>query len=204
MRDRKIARLLARVMLAVGIVVLGYCAYVEIRAWHFQQRAKMEVQKESSAPRSATPVSPSRRARPVIYPGDVVGTLDVPRLRLSVAVVEGDSGRVLSLGAGHIPGTALPGAPGNVGIAAHRDTYFRPLQNIRRNDEITVTTRWGTFRYLVDGTQIVKPSDVKVLSPGDRPELTLVTCYPFHFIGSAPKRFVVHAVQEGPRSPAAS
>ncbi len=198
MRDCKIAGIAGRVLLAAGIAVLGYCTFVGIRAWHFQHEAKLEVQKESSAGHSTTPISPSRSARRrVLYPGDVIGTLQVARLHLAVAIVEGDDGRELEIGAGHIPGTALPGAPGNIGIAAHRDTYFRALRDVRPNDQITITTRWGTFRYLVNRTQIVRPSHVQVLAPDAKPELTLVTCYPFAYIGSAPQRFIVHAVQVG-------
>jgi sortase A len=115
---------------------------------------------------------------------------------MSDVVLEGTIPRVLRVAAGHIRGTALPGAAGNIGIAAHRDTLFRPLRNIRRMDEIVVTTSYGTFRYVVDKVEIVDPSDVQVLDRTSDPELTLVTCYPFTYIGPAPKRFIVHARRE--------
>jgi sortase A len=108
-------------------------------------------------------------------------------------VVEGVDGGDLKYAAGHIPGTALPGEPGNVGIAAHRDTFFRPLRSIRRDDAITLSTLHGTYPYRVVSTDVVRPQDVEVLHPGPRDSLTLVTCFPFQYIGPAPKRFIVRA-----------
>jgi LPXTG-site transpeptidase (sortase) family protein len=99
----------------------------------------------------------------------------------------------LSLALGHIPSTALPGQSGNVGVAGHRDTLFRALKEIRNKDLIRFETLAGNHVYQVDSTRIVKPEDVGVLKPGKTPELTLVTCYPFYFIGSAPERFIVSA-----------
>jgi sortase A len=96
---------------------------------------------------------------------------------------------------GHIPGTGLPGQVGNVGLAGHRDTFFRPLENIRKNDAIDVDTGQGTLRYLVTATEIVSPRDVGVLKASAGKTLTLVTCYPFYYVGSAPKRFIVRAVE---------
>ena len=96
-------------------------------------------------------------------------------------------------GVGHIPSTSLPGESGNVAIAGHRDTFFRTLQDIRRDDDITLATTAGTYHYRVDSLQVVRPNDTQVLAPSDRPSLTLVTCYPFHFVGSAPNRYIVHA-----------
>jgi sortase A len=96
---------------------------------------------------------------------------------------------------GHIAGTALPGQTGNIGIAAHRDTFFRPLRNIRRDDVITLTTLGGEYHYRVVSTKIVDPNDVAVLNSDGKEILTLVTCYPFYFIGSAPNRFIVRAAR---------
>ena len=108
-------------------------------------------------------------------------------------VVEGTTMSALRRAAGHIPGTGMPGFAGNVGIAAHRDTFFRPLRNIQKNDIVTLTTVNAEYRYRVVSTQIVDPGDVSVLSASDKEILTLVTCYPFYFIGSAPDRFIVRA-----------
>lgn len=128
---------------------------------------------------------------------DIVGRLEIPRLHVSTVVLEGDDERSLTLGAGHIPGTPLPDQPGNVGIAAHRDTFFRPLRHIARNDRITLTTSDGAYQYTVESTEIVHPNEMRVLDAGGEPELTLITCYPFYYVGSAPLRFVVHARRAG-------
>ncbi|MFW6175702.1 MAG: class D sortase [Acidobacteriota bacterium] len=129
--------------------------------------------------------------------GEPVGRLRIPRLALSVMVAEGADPAVLRRGAGHLPNTALPGRGGNVGIAAHRDRHFRPLKDVTSGDEIVLETVVGTFRYQVEWTRIVPPERVDVLHPTDAPALTLVTCYPFYYVGNAPDRFVVRARRLG-------
>ena len=119
--------------------------------------------------------------------------LRIPSIKLEVPVYDGTTDAVLDLAAGRIEYTALPGTVGNVGIAAHRDSFFRGLKDIREDDTIALTTLDGTFRYKVEWTKIVKPADVSVLEPTDEPALTLVTCYPFYYVGSAPERFIVRA-----------
>jgi sortase A len=126
-------------------------------------------------------------------PYDVVGRIEIPRLHLSTVILEGDDDRALRYGAGHVPSTALPDEPGNVAIAAHRDTFFRPLRHIAPDDRITLSTPDGVFHYVVESTELVGPKDVRVLDPSRDPELTLITCYPFYYVGPAPKRFIVHA-----------
>ena len=108
-------------------------------------------------------------------------------------ILVGDDGKALRLGVGHIAGSALPGEQGNVVLAGHRDTFFRPLRKIRKGDEIRVMTLNGRYRYLVESIQVVSPNDVAVLDNSIRPTLILVTCYPFYFVGPAPRRFVVMA-----------
>jgi sortase A len=147
--------------------------------------------------RQATALPP----RAQIRPGSPIGLLKVPRLGISVIVFEGSDQHTLRLGAGHIEHTALPGEPGNLGIAGHRDTFFRSLKDIRRNDRITITTPLGSFEYRVQFTQIVKPTDTSVLAPSSMVSLTLVTCYPFYFVGSAPERFIVRAIETGSALP---
>jgi sortase A len=132
---------------------------------------------------------------PPLSEGALIGRIEVPRLRLSTIVLEGDSDQVLRRAVGHIPSTSLPGGSGNVAIAGHRDTFFRALKNIRRNDSIMLATTAGTFHYRVRSVEIVEPDVTQVLAPSDRPSLTLVTCYPFYFIGSAPERYIVNAQQ---------
>jgi len=122
-----------------------------------------------------------------------VGRLAIPRLHVRAMVREGDGERTLSLALGHIPGTALPGQKGNIGIAGHRDRLFRDLRNVGANDEITLETPRTTYVYRVEKTQIVKPENIGVLNNGPASELTLVTCYPFEYVGAAPDRFIVKA-----------
>ena len=125
--------------------------------------------------------------------GGVIGRLEIGRLGLAVMILEGTDNRVLRRGVGHIPESALPGERGNVGIAGHRDTFFRDLRKIEKSDEITLTTLNGSFRYLVDFSEVVDPDDTQVLDDSGNASLTLVTCYPFFYVGPAPKRMVVRA-----------
>jgi sortase A len=150
---------------------------------------------DSLAPVRVTMSVPSRDgARPTPpAAGTVIGKLEVPSVRLSTTVLEGSDDRTLARGAGHLEDTPLPGADGNVGIAGHRDTVFRRLKNIRAGDPLNLTTADHVFRYRVIRSLIVDPDDVEVLDPTAEPTLTLVTCYPFEYIGHAPRRFVVQA-----------
>jgi sortase A len=138
-------------------------------------------------------VSGARANRTGLRTGDWVARLEAPAVDLSATVLEGSDDATLSRAAGHIEDTALPGHGGNAGIAAHRDTIFRPVRNLKVGDLLTVTTAEGAYDYRIDRTLIVNPEDVYVLDPTERATLTLVTCYPFSFIGHAPKRFIVKA-----------
>ena len=130
-------------------------------------------------------------------PNQVMGELKIPALRLSTPIVDNDDDESLMMGAGHVRGTAMPGGLGNFVVAAHRDTYFRPLAGIHPGMKMQVVTAEGTFTYVVESTKIVTPADVDVLDMGQVPQMTLITCYPFHYIGSAPQRFVVQARLQG-------
>jgi sortase A len=134
----------------------------------------------------------------------IIGRLSVPRLHLSAMVREGVDTKTLRLSVGHIPTTALPGQAGNVGIAGHRDTFFRKLKDLRAKDEIVLSTLNGNFRYEVESLTVVEPDDLAVLAPSTENTLTMVTCYPFSYIGSAPKRFIVRARQVSPLTQAAA
>ncbi len=125
--------------------------------------------------------------------GSVIGRLEVPAIDLSVMLLQGTDDWTLDRAVGHIEGTALPGQTGNIGIAGHRDGFFRGLRKLARGDLIKLTTLQGRFEYRIDNISIVRPSDTKVLAATGAPTLTLVTCYPFYYVGSAPKRFVVMA-----------
>jgi sortase A len=123
--------------------------------------------------------------------------LRVPRLNVEVPVLEGTSDAILNRGVGHIAGTALPGQVGNLAITGHRDGFFRPLKDIRSGDVIEVERadhgHNQVDRYLVRSLSVVVPSDTSVLKPTFNSTLTLITCYPFYYVGSAPQRFVVQA-----------
>ena len=122
-----------------------------------------------------------------------VAEVEIPSVGLATKVLEGSDASTLRLGVGHIPGTALPGPTGNVGLAAHRNTFFHPLRKLKLGDDIRVSTKSGVFVYRVVSLYVVLPNAVDVLSPTKQPTLTLVTCYPFDFVGDAPNRFIVHA-----------
>jgi sortase A len=161
--------------------------------WLTGYRGKVETAEKPPQPAPAPGKAPLPETPPALR--SVIGRLEIPRLQLSVMVREGADETTLSRAVGHIPGTALPGNIGNVGLAGHRDTFFRALRNIRDDDTIELQTTSGTYRYLVKSTKIVTPRDVSVLAASGGETLTLVTCYPFYYVGSAPKRFIVHATQ---------
>jgi sortase A len=184
---------------AAAVLMLGYCGLVLADSWHFQKAERRQFEQllrdrqETSRTGGRARSFASSEVRPPAAAGALIGRMEIPRLGLSVIVVEGVNRLILRRSVGHIPGTALPGQPGNVGISGHRDTFFRPLRNIRRDDVITLTTLLGEYRYRVVSTKVVSPSDVEVLDPGKNEILTLVTCYPFYFVGLAPGRFIVRA-----------
>jgi sortase A len=183
-----ILRWTARIVLAIGVILLAWVGWVMIQG-RFYQASVTEYLKEQRK-------LPQRPAGPIeaeLVEGQTLGRMDIPRLGLSVAIFQGTKSKTLRIGAGHIEGTAIPGEAGNSGIAAHRDTFFRPLENIRTNDEIQIETARGFSHYQVDSIKIVAPDDIAVLEPTTESGVTLVTCYPFYFVGAAPKRFIVHA-----------
>ncbi len=136
---------------------------------------------------------PKASAAPAPAAGTMLGRLEAPSVKLSTAVLEGSDDATLSRGSGHIEDTPFPGQPGNVGIAGHRDTTFRALRNIHLGDALEFKTADRLYRYRISKTMIVGPDDVYVLDPTPQPALTLVTCYPFEFVGHAPRRFIVRA-----------
>lgn len=196
---KKVLRWIERALFAFGLVAVCWCAFILIESSIFQRQENRNLERLVAARQTVVvDMSPQPNIPPArIAPGALIGKISVARLGLSVMVMEGTDAPILRLAAGHIPGTALPGQDGNIGIAAHRDTFFRPLRNIRKNDVITITTKGGDYRYRVVSTRIVSPDDVAVLNSDGSDVLTLVTCYPFYYIGSAPDRFIVRAEQIG-------
>jgi sortase A len=192
---RLILKWTQRVLFATAALMLAYFAFALTDAWIFQRREYRRLERLLTLQRKANiaaAVAPVKASPAVVIDG-LIGRIEIPRLGVSAIVMEGDDRITLRRAVGHIPGTALPGKPGNVGIAGHRDTFFRPLQNIKRDDVVTLTTVLSEYRYRVLSTTIVNPTDMWVLASGRNEILTLVTCYPFYFIGSAPSRFIVRA-----------
>ena len=196
--------------LLVGVLALSYCAVVLLDKWLFQayqtwrfERALKDTQTSARAiPQTASSAASAQveadRKRAVSLgidglAGSPLGRIEIHSIGLAAMIMEGVDARTLRHAVGHIPGTPLPGQQGNVALSGHRDTFFRCLRNIHTDDEITVTTLHGSYRYRVDSTQVVDPDDIKVLAATAHDVLTLVTCYPFYFVGPAPKRFIVHA-----------
>jgi sortase A len=167
-------------------VLLDTILYQASQALRFRQQLE-SVRRANAAGGGVgnLPVAPA--------PGGVLGRIEIARIGVAAMILEGTGERTLRHAVGHIPRTPLPGQSGNVAIAGHRDTFFRALRNVRHDDEITLTTLAGSYRYLVDSAQVVAPEDTEVLDNSSDRILTLVTCYPFYFVGPAPKRFVVRA-----------
>ena len=192
-RRHRFWRALERVLLLIGVISLGYFAYVSVESRLYQAMENRELDAIlSSAPRHSEPLVP--RTRPA--PGSVIGRVEIPRLGVSTIIRAGSDARTLRLAVGHIEGTAFPGEIGNIGLAGHRDTFFRRLRDIRLGDEIRIVTPDDTFIYKVEDTSVVEPRDTWVLNETPKPVLTLVTCYPFTYVGSAPNRFIVRADQQ--------
>ena len=188
-RQPRLLRWIQRLLFITGILLLGYVGFTLLETRLYQVSATRSLENEIRAEKER----PQAQSKSPVRKGDVLGRMDIPRLGMSVAVLQGTSSRVLRLGIGHIAGTPLPGEDGNIGIAGHRDTFFRGLKDIRKNDEIQLQTASGLSRYAVDWAKVVANDDQSVLAPSKESALTLVTCYPFYFVGPAPKRFVVRA-----------
>jgi sortase A len=168
--------------LAFGVLALGYAGFVfaDSNAYQALEMKKFELSGRLSEPH-------------ILAEGEVIGEIQVPRLGLSVMVVQGDSSASLRHAVGHLAKSALPGEWGNVVLAGHRDTYFRPLRDIRLGDEIRFKTLENNFEYVVESIEVVAPRDIRVLEVFTGNDLTFITCFPFYYVGPAPKRFVVRA-----------
>ena len=186
--------LISHILIACGLAILIFYGIVTAKAWRYQHEAKAEVERVVNTERL-----PPTEKRPVVaakalMPGELIGRVDIPRIGLSAAVAEGEDDKTLGKAVGHLPDTPLPwDRHGNVAFAAHRDGLFRPLENVRVDDDVRVVTSRGEYRYRVTNTRIVEPNDVWVLAPTETPTITLITCYPFSFVGNAPQRFIVQA-----------
>ena len=166
-----------------------------------QLRAQEQIARSEAKDLSTGPIDMSHWSKArvkefheaALRPVAPIGVLRIPSVKLSVPIYEGTSDETLQRGAGRIEGTAPLGEEGNIGIAAHRDSFFRALKDLAVGDILVLERVDGVDRYRIAGTTIVNPSDVSVLKPTDSSTITLVTCYPFYFVGSAPQRFIVKA-----------
>lgn len=212
-------------ILLAGLVTLGWCVYVQAETFFFQtyqswrldrlQQGKpasvtlfvkqwLTIPWQKGAPSNSPNVSLGRKGSSPkssrnFAPhgeGDLIGKLAIPRLNLSAIVLEGTDAHTLRLAVGHLPGTPLPGEPGSVDLAAHRDTFFSRLHNIHRGDVVTMSTVSGVnYLYRVGTMAVVSPDNTSILNSSPQPGINLITCYPFNYVGAAPERFVVHADQ---------
>jgi sortase A len=185
----------------VGLCALAYCIFVVLDAAIIQAcLARMLERSRDTATHSAvlSQTAAAVTTKPAkkgisLRRADLLGRLEIPRIGLSAVVLEGVGPRTMRVALGHIPGTSSPGQPGNVGIAGHRDTLFRALRLINMQDEIVLETTAKLYHYRVTSLEVVDPDYVVVLRSNNKDQLTLVTCYPFSYLGPAPKRFIVHA-----------
>jgi sortase A len=190
---------LRRALFFAGVACLSYVAclivdaesHQEYEEWRFNRAIRASA---ADAARTKVPSPIAQHIAPVSYaPGETIGRLEIARVGISTMIGEGTENKTLRRGVGHITGTPLPGETGNVAVAGHRDTFFRELRNVQIDDEIILTSARGNRTYRVDSIRIVDPDDVEVLNDSGEPAITLVTCYPFYFVGPARKRFIVRA-----------
>jgi sortase A len=199
-----------RALQIFGLAALGLVITVSLDGFVFQWQSRRDFQQQLEQPGAveqtdpglpagsdrarSDPKEPQQVGRRRAEPGAPVGLLQIPAIDLSVMVIEGTDAASLRRAVGRIDGTALPGESGNLGIAGHRDGFFRGLRNLRAGAEIRLQTVLATYAYRVTATRVVPPELVEVLrASGPGRTLTLVTCHPFDYVGSAPERFIVHA-----------
>jgi sortase A len=193
-------RWLERLFVIAGAGLLAWCALILADARLAQQNARLTLAMSSRTASLAPALGAERTASAppaptLVRTGDAVADLSIPRVELSVVVLEGSDPQTLRRGPGHLEGTPLPGESGNVVIAGHRDTFFRPLRDVRRGDDVFVTTPQGRVQYTVTSLRVVNPRDLSVLKPTRESTLTLITCFPFWVLGDAPDRYVVQATR---------
>ena len=191
-----------------GLLCLGLWAHSSYRSWAYQSAesdklaspARTDESPVSGSGNAAEPPAVAARGtttppKAAAVPVASIGRIEIPRLDIRAMVAEGTDAPILELAVGHIPETAVPGGPGNCGLAGHRDTFFRRLEGVREGDRVRFSTAERTYTYEVEWSRVVEPDRVDTLDPTPVPSLTLVTCYPFTYVGRAPKRFVVRARQ---------
>jgi len=189
-------RVFQRVTLVAGLCLLSWPCFVLAESQWVQWSGAWQVS-AAIGTRQETIVASKGGARSSRFPrGSVLGRFEVPRLKLSYVLLEGTDNRTLDKSIGHVEGSGLPGESGNISIAGHRNTHFRKIEWIRRGDEIVITSAHGQDRYRVEWMRLFRPDDIEVLDAGHGPAVTLITCFPFEYVGSAPLRYIVRALPD--------
>jgi sortase A len=188
---------ISRVLIVAGLALVAWPAYVStdsaIAQWSGRRQLARAAQEETIVVRT-----PGTAPERTVEQGALLGLFAVPRLGLSYVLLEGTDSRTLDRSVGHVEGTGLPGSAGNISIAGHRDRHFRKLEWIRRDDQIVLTSRRGAqYVYRVEWSRVFKPGDIQVLDESYGPAITLITCFPFEYVGAAPLRLIVRAVPDG-------
>ena len=201
----------SRVLIVAGLALIAWPVYVStdsaIAQWSgrrqlahaVQAERALRVKKNVPEEQEETIVvrTPGTAPEPAVARGTVLGQFDVPRLGLSYVLLEGTDSRTLDRSVGHVEGTGLPGSAGNISIAGHRDRHFRKLEWIQRDDQIVLTSRGGAqYVYRVEWSRVFKPGDIQVLDESHGPAITLITCFPFEYVGAAPLRLIVRALPD--------
>jgi sortase A len=184
---RKRVRLLEWLLFVSGATLLAWYGLVAVQAARFQRAESSTLERVVNG-KVVNGRSPSPRPK-----HQLIGRLEIPRVHLSVMVVDGDDDNTLKSAVGHLPETPMPWEFGNSAVAGHRDTFFRPLRTVQVNDRVRLLTPHGNYQYVVSRMRIVEPDDVSVLATVGQSSLTLVTCYPFNYVGNAPKRYIIQA-----------
>ncbi len=187
-----------KILIIIGLMLIGlwFKHDTEARVFRTAETERFESARlggmRTDAP-APEPLLAKEPWSPVTLESGVFGRLEIPRLGISALIAEGTEPAQLDRAVGHISTTAFPGQPGNCALAGHRDSFLRGLGEVRVNDVILIDTLQGTYTYMVEWGKVVGPRRVDVLDATAAPSLTLVTCYPFLFVGRAPERFIVRA-----------
>jgi sortase A len=195
-----VTRVASRVLIVAGLAMLAWYAVLSIDASAAQRLARQSLELAASVPEQPTSVAPAvlpsiaRKVGPPVR-GEALAALSIPRVQLSAVVLHGSDARTLRRGPGHVENTALPGEPGNIVVAGHRDSFFRPLRHVAVGDDVFLEAAHARVHYRVASVRVVDAHDVSVLAPTASATLTLITCYPFWVMGNAPDRFVVRAIR---------
>ena len=199
-RGSRLLQWVERLLIIAGAAMLVWCALLVFDASWAQREARRSLEialpvVRPPAAREVTDTEAPPLRVPVLARGAAIADLSIPRIQLSAVVLHGSDSQTLRRGPGHLEHTALPGESGNVVIAGHRDSFFRPLRNVELGDDIFLDSPYGRFHYRVTSIRVVNPHDLSVLEPTDSATLTLITCYPFWVLGNAPDRFIVRAAR---------